>query len=137
MFSIFKQQNKSYEPEALSLYQNAMDQARLPHFYFDLGVPNTPDGRFEMIAMHVCLVIYRLNDEKEETGDLSQALFDIMFADMDQSLRQIGLGDMTVPKRMRYLMKTFNARMHDYAKGLDNDDAQALIKIIDKNIFGG
>ena len=74
MFSIFKQQNKPYEREALCLYQLAMNKARLPRFYFDCQVPNTPDGRFEMITMHVSLIIDRLNDEHEETQELSQSM---------------------------------------------------------------
>lgn len=135
MFNIFRKQDKPYETAAFALYNQAMKAARNPDFYYEMDVPNTPEGRFEMIAIHVVMIIDRLNGDYQNTKDFSQALFDAMFADMDQSLRQIGLGDMTIPKRMRYLMKSFNARAHLYEGALKANDSSALEAVLHKNVF--
>jgi cytochrome b pre-mRNA-processing protein 3 len=139
MFSIFKTHDKPYEKEAIQLYTMAMNRARHPYFFDILGVPDTMDGRFEMLALHVFLIMNRLLEaEDEERGkEASQALFDVMFADMDQSLRQVGLGDMTVPKRMRFLMKGFNGRSHIYAEALKQKTDDSLMAALSKNVYEG
>lgn len=137
MFSIFKTQDKPYEKEAIQLYTMAMDRARHPYFFEILDVPDTMDGRFEVLALHIFLIMDRLMGAEDKVlgKQASQALFDVMFADMDQSLRQVGLGDMTVPKRMRFLMKGFNGRSHIYAEALKNASDEALMAALSKNVY--
>ena len=77
---------------AFGLYRELVNQARIPTFYRELGVPDTPEGRFEMVGLHVALVVRRLKAEGASGGALAQELFDLMFEDMDESLRQIGIG---------------------------------------------
>lgn len=79
---------------AHSLYLRVVAQARQPAFYADFGVPDTVDGRFDLVVLHVFLVLHRLKQDHPQASDLAQALFDTLFQDMDQSLRELGAGDM-------------------------------------------
>src|SRR5262249_7437053 len=78
------------EAAARALYARVVEQARLADFYRDAGVPDTLDGRFDMIVLHAFLVLHRLKQEGQAQGPVGQALFDLMFADMDASLRELG-----------------------------------------------
>ena len=103
-----------YAQAAEAAYAAMLEHIRKPAFYKDYGVPDTFDGRFELLVLHAFLVIERAGSEGQE---FAQALFDVLFADMDQTLREIGIGDMGVPKHMRRMMKAFNGRMHAYHAG--------------------
>ena len=81
---------------ASTLYGAIVAQARNPIFYEELGVPDTVSGRFEMVVLHVVLVLERLEDKA-----MGQRIFDLYCKDMDQSLREMGVGDLGVPKRMK------------------------------------
>src|SRR4051812_22915736 len=81
-----------------AIYGMIVAQAREPVFYRTLGVPDTVEGRFDMVLLHLWLVLRRLR-ESEGGVALSQALFDHFCADMDANLRELGVGDLTVPKR--------------------------------------
>ncbi len=87
------------EARARALYEGVVAQARQPGFYRDCGVPDSVDGRFELIALHAFLVLHRLKADPTDTAALGQALFDVMFQDMDQSLRELGAGDLGVGPR--------------------------------------
>lgn len=92
------------ETAANRLYLDAVAQARQPVFYLDYGVPDTTEGRFALVSLHVHLICRRLSREPAETGrDLSQALFDTMFADIDRNLREMGVGDLSVGKKIKKL----------------------------------
>tara|TARA_Y100001001_G_C7952793_1_gene289627 strand:+ start:424 stop:981 length:558 start_codon:yes stop_codon:yes gene_type:complete len=142
MFNIFKKQDKPYQASAFQLYATAMDAARNPVFFEKYDVPDSLQGRFEVLSLYVGMLMLRLSEsqsEREEAVDLSQALFDAMFADMDQSLREIGIGDMTIPKRMKHLMKSLNGRLHAYQEGfeqMDKDSGAALKNALRRNLFG-
>jgi cytochrome b pre-mRNA-processing protein 3 len=96
---------------ALQLYHAVVNQARTPAWYRDLGVPDTPEGRFEMIALHVALVLRRLRCEGLAGQALGQQLFDVMFADLDGSLRELGVSDLSVGKYVKRLAGNFYARL--------------------------
>ena len=91
---------------ALALYSEAIRQARTPLFYERCGVADTPDGRFDMIMVHVYLVLRRLKGGDERCKVLAQTLFDIMFDDMDQNLREMGAGDIGVAYRVKDMVKS-------------------------------
>jgi cytochrome b pre-mRNA-processing protein 3 len=93
------------------LYLAAVKQARRPEFYRRCGVPDTATGRFEMIALHVFLLLYRLKGETDEGAALAQGLFDAMFADMDRNLREMGTGDLSVGGKIRRLAEGFYGRV--------------------------
>lgn len=118
---------------ARALYMNAVDQAREPYFYRELGVPDTVDGRFDMISMHVILIMLRLSDDKSGAR-VNQALFDVMFQDMDRALREMAIGDLSVPKHMKRMMNGFNGRLQHYRQGLS--EAEDLTGVLQRNIYG-
>jgi len=124
---------------AHALYVAAVNQAREPHFYRDLEVEDSLDGRFDLITVHVFLVINRLKrlyGDDKEAEDLSQVMFDIMFGDMDRSLREMGVGDLSVGKRVKAMAKAFFGRVEAYDAGLREGSAvleQALLR----NLYRG
>jgi cytochrome b pre-mRNA-processing protein 3 len=118
---------------AAALYGAIVAQARQPDFYVVHGVPDTVDGRFEMIALHMFLVLHRLKPVSDD--DLAQQLFDIMFGDMDQSLREMGAGDLGVGRRVRAMAEGLYGRMAAYEAGLATDD-EHLAAAWRRNVFG-
>jgi len=102
------------------LYACALLNTRESDFYKAYGVPDTFDGRFDLLLVHVFITLHILMGHKEYDL-ISQALFDSVFQDMDQTLREMGIGDMGVPKHMKRMMKAFNGRMHSYQLAIDPD----------------
>jgi cytochrome b pre-mRNA-processing protein 3 len=118
------------------LYGTVTRQARLPDFYVDWGVPDTVDGRFDMITLHAFLVLHRLKSEDEQGEPLAQAFFDLMFADMDWNLREMGAGDLGVGRRVKTMVSAFYGRIAAYEKGL-TDDAANLVDSLRRNLYRG
>ena len=123
------------ESAANRLYARAIEQARHPAFYVNSGVPDTPDGRFDMIALHVGLLLRRLRQDHQLTEDLAQALFDLMFSDMDQNLREMGIGDIGVGKRIKSMAQAFYGRLAVYDAGLNNPDDGELAAGLKRNLY--
>lgn len=121
---------------AAHLYNLAVARARAPVFYAALAVPDTPDGRFEMIALHVHLICRRLTAEGAAGGALAQALFDRMFADMDRNLREMGVGDLAVGKRIKRMAQDYFGRAGAVEAGLQTPD-DALADALRRNIYSG
>ncbi len=118
-------------------YEAIVLQAREPWFYSHLGVPDTPDSRFEMVAFHAYMVMRRLRDEGKAASEFSQKLFDLMFMDLDENLREMGVGDLAVGKRIRKLAEGFFGRVARYDEALDAEDDVALADAIARNIYRG
>ena len=120
---------------AAQLYTRIVAQARQPGFYRDLGIPDTVDGRFELVALHAFLVIRRLNREDERARRVAQAIFDTMFDDMDRALRQMGVGDLGVGKRVKKMVSGFLGRSAAYeaALGAGAADLNAALR---RNVYG-
>jgi cytochrome b pre-mRNA-processing protein 3 len=106
---------------ANKLYLTLVAQSREPGFYLSCAVPDTVDGRFDMIAVHCFLVMNRLKERGTEADKLSQVLFDEMFNDMDRGLRELGVGDMGVGRRVRAMAKAYLGRVAAYHKALESD----------------
>lgn len=119
---------------AALIYRAVVAQARRPAFYAAYGVPDTLDGRFDMIALHMFAVLYRLKADTDAAG-LSQGLFDTMFGDMDRSLREMGGGDLGVGRRVRAMAEGLYGRMAAYEAGLGADDA-TLSAALRRNLYG-
>ena len=128
--------SSTVKTNAVALYLIAVEKARQPNFYAKMGVSDSVDGRFDMIALHVFLLLRRLRQGGEETQIVSQALFDTMFEDMDRGLRELGAGDLGVGRRVKSMAKAFYGRIAAYDEGLDGDDG-ALVLAIKRNIFRG
>lgn len=133
MFALLKRKNP-YEQSARALYAAILEHIRQPAFYEEGGVPDTLDGRFELLLLHVFFVLDPLVDHAGAgKRTLGQALFDAIFADMDQGLRESGIGDMGIPKHMRRMMKAFNGRMHAYREAVHGGGMQAALR---RNLYG-
>lgn len=128
-------QKRSIEAAANTLYVRVVEQARQPFFYLHLGVPDTPDGRFDMIALHAALLLRRLRRERERTEAVSQAVFDLMFADMDQNLREMGVGDLAVGKRIKAMAQGFYGRLAAYDVGLAASGDDVLADALARNVY--
>ncbi len=122
------------------IYGALVAQARDPWFYSELGVPDTVEGRFEMVALHGFLVLNRLKTARRHglplAEQLGQAVFDMMFADMDRNLREMGIGDLGIAKRVKALIKGFYGRINAYEEGLAGTDG-LLAEALDRNVFAG
>ncbi len=119
-------------------YRQIVMQARQPQFYASLGVPDTVNGRFDMITLHAFLLFDRLRGEKDEkTAEFAQEVFDEMFTDMDHNLREMGVSDVAVGKRVRKMAEVFYGRLAAYRKCLDAGDDACLKDAFRRNIFEG
>jgi cytochrome b pre-mRNA-processing protein 3 len=122
-----------------ALYGMIVAQARAPVFYADYGVPDTMDGRFEMIVLHLVLLLGRLDRSDAANGsgrNLGQLLFDAFCRDLDDNLREMGVGDMAVPRRMRRFAEAFYGRQAAYRAAFESCDPAELEKAMARNIFG-
>ncbi|MGV1013347.1 MAG: ubiquinol-cytochrome C chaperone family protein [Methyloceanibacter sp.] len=99
-----------------------MAQARLPVFYQEFGVPDTLEGRFSMLSLHLFAVLHRLREGSDEALYLAQTLTDIFTADMDTVLRELGVGDLSIPKKVRGLVASSAALLQGYAAALSQGD---------------
>lgn len=117
-----------------ALYERIVAAARQPHFYAAWQVPDTPLGRFEMVALHMLLVQHRLRGEVGPAREVAQVLIDEFFTDVDHSLRELGIGDLGVPKRMKKLARMFYGRTQAYGDALDADDERALAAALTRNV---
>ena len=111
---------------AHNLYGSIVTAARQPALFSEYGVPDTVEGRFELLLAHLFLVLERLRREGGSEAALAQNLVDVFFADMDTSVRELGVGDMAVPKKMRNLATVVKERLAAYRVAMDSDDASLL-----------
>lgn len=125
------------ERAAFELYAAAVAAAREPFFYTTLSVPDTLDGRFDMVGLHAFLVIQRLRRELPPGPALAQAVFDAMFSDMDVNLREMGAGDLSVGRKIRAMWEAFHGRASAYASALDVGDTIALDAALLRNVWRG
>ncbi|RST87353.1 ubiquinol-cytochrome C chaperone [Aquibium carbonis] len=117
------------------LYERIVAAARQPVFYSQWNVPDTPLGRFEMLSLHMFLFLHRCRRDEAVLRDLAQELTDDFFTDVDHSLRELGIGDMGVPKRMKKLAKMFYGRAQAYGEAIDAGDLEALSLALSRNVL--
>ena len=134
-FNHFRKPRLTPQGTIEAIYGMIVTQAREPIFYRDLSVPDTVNGRFDLLLLHLWLLLRRLRTVQSAT-DLSQALFDRFCEDMDDNLREMGVGDQTVPKRMREFGEAFYGRVQAYDQAMDAG-GEALAAAICKNILTG
>lgn len=118
-----------------ALYGAIVAQARSPAFYVEFGVPDTLEGRFDLIVLHLVLVLRRLGGAGERGADFGQRLFDAFCRDLDGNLREMGVGDLAVPKRMRRFGEAFYGRQTAYIAALAADGPQHFEKALARNIL--
>ncbi len=123
------------DPTIGALYGMIVAQARSAGFYRDYGVPDTVTGRFEMIVIHLVLVLRRMRGPGGTATPAGQALFDLFCRDMDDNFREMGIGDLKVPKEMRRIGEAFYGRAAVYDRALDAADGDALRAAVARNVF--
>ena len=133
MFTLFR--SNGAQNVAERAYGAVVEAARRPVFFRDLLVPDTVDGRFELICLHAFLYLHRLKREQPRPAVLGQVFFDTMFADFDQSLREIGVGDLSVGRHIRRMVEGFYGRVAAYEEGLSSDDNR-LGAALARNVYG-
>jgi cytochrome b pre-mRNA-processing protein 3 len=128
---------RRYERTGYELYGAAVAAARAPHFYTALSVPDTLDGRFDLVGLHVFLVIRRLTALDAPGPRIAQAVFDAMFADMDVNLREMGVSDLSVGKRVKEMWEAFHGRARAYQDSLAAGDTVAFAEALARNVWRG
>ncbi len=118
-----------------ALYGAIVAQSRRPVFYAEWGVPDTVTGRFDMVSLHMALVLRRLQQDGPAHADFAQALFDLFFKDMDRSLREMGVGDVSVPKRIEKMGGLFYGLVEALNTALDGETNDALEKMLVRDIL--
>lgn len=119
-----------------TLYNQVAGASRQPALYTDLGFPDTVEGRFESLALHVVLLLRRLRALPPPADAVSQDFIDAFFRRMDTSLRELGVGDMGVGKRMKKLAQSFYGRAQYYNEPLDAGDEAGLAAALGRNALG-
>jgi cytochrome b pre-mRNA-processing protein 3 len=132
----FLRRNRHERP-GYELYCAAVAAARDPYFYATLDVPDTLDGRFDLVGLYVFLVIRRLNRLPPPGPQLAQAVFDAMFSDMDVNLREMGVGDMSIAKKVKKMWEAFNGRSDAYETALSAGDPARLTDALARNVWRG
>jgi cytochrome b pre-mRNA-processing protein 3 len=118
-----------------ALYGAIVAQSRASAFYADYRVPDTVEGRFDLIVLHLVLLLSRLDRNNDVRRGLGQELFDEFCRDLDANLREMGVGDLAVPKRMQRFAEAFYGRQAAYLAALAAADAHDFEKALARNIF--
>ncbi|MHA1600792.1 MAG: ubiquinol-cytochrome C chaperone family protein [Alphaproteobacteria bacterium] len=120
---------------AQDVYEGIVCQARQPAFYEACGVPDSIDGRFELVALHAFLVLRRLKRGGGRGADLAQALVDTLIQDLDRSLREMGVGDIGISRRIKTMARGFYGRIAAYEAGLDGSEDMLRAALM-RNLYG-
>ena len=119
-----------------ALFAAVSDQARNPVLYREGGAPATTEGRFELYTLHLALALRRLKGQGAQASETAQALFDAFLKNLDEGLRDMGVGDLSVGKKMRKLGEAIYGRVKGYDAALDDADrVAALSALIDRTVF--
>ena len=119
------------------LYGAIVAQARAPEFYTDYGVPDTIEGRYDMVVLHVYLVFRRLAEAGEAARARGQEMFDLFIEDMDASMRELGVGDLSVPRKMRAMAEGYYGRAGVYDAALLDAADDKLAAALLRNVYAG
>jgi cytochrome b pre-mRNA-processing protein 3 len=119
-----------------AVYGMIVAQARTPAFYRSYGVPDTVGGRFDMIVLHLVLVLRWWREAPVKVRPYGQQIFDRFCRDMDHNFREMGVGDLAVPRQMRHVAEAFYGRAGAYETALDSGDRAMLELALARNVFG-
>jgi cytochrome b pre-mRNA-processing protein 3 len=133
MLPLFRPPN----PTIAALYGAIVAQARHALFYQNYAVPDTVLGRFDMIVLHLVLVLRRLREGGAAQSAAAQGVFDTFCRDMDDNLREMGIGDQAVPDHMRRVGGAFYGRAQAYEAALLQPTDEALVAALMRNVYAG
>ncbi|WP_288426886.1 ubiquinol-cytochrome C chaperone family protein [uncultured Agrobacterium sp.] len=134
VFGLFKKKNNN-RAIVDRQYNTLTAAARQPGFYLHMGVPDTVMGRFEMLAVVMILYFRRTKSSATSGQEIAQEIVDAFFQDLDHSMRELGIGDQGVPKRMKKFAGMFYGRLESYAAAIDGADEDALAAALRRNIY--
>jgi cytochrome b pre-mRNA-processing protein 3 len=126
----------SRESSIPCLYGAIVAQARRPAFYRLYHIPDTVMGRLEMIMLHLILVLRHFHQFEPQNRELGQKLFDHFCADMDANMREMGVGDLAVPRKMRRIGDAFYARQRLYGAAFARDTNEDLAEALSRHVYG-
>ena len=133
---ILKLFRKSPSSDAVhAVYSAIVAQSRQPAFYAEWGVPDTVTGRFDMISLHLVLLFRRLRTDRKDGTAFSQAVFDLFFLDMDRSLREMGVSDIGLPKKIQKMGNLFYGLLGAVNEAMDAGDHARLVQALRRNLF--
>jgi cytochrome b pre-mRNA-processing protein 3 len=132
---LFSRKRRHERDAAERLYHAVAEASRRPALYADLGVPDTLEGRFESLILHLYPVIDRLRGGGDSDGDFSRLLTEVFVTDMDSTLRDMGVGDLSIPRKMRDMFGAFAGRLTAYSAA--RGDAASLAAALERNVYGG
>ena len=135
MLRWFKKRNRA-RATAVQLYGSSVTQARRETFYASWGVPDTVEGRYEVIAMHLCLLALRLQREGEAGDELARLVFEAFVTEIDDSMREQGVADLKVPGRVRKAATGLYDRFEDYRDALNLPEPEALERALAGHFAG-
>lgn len=135
LFDIFMAPPTDLDHSVAAVYDAVMRQSRAPELYLHMAVPDTADGRYDLLAVHMHMVLRRIKDRNETAQRMGQKLFDTLFLDMDTQLREMGIGDMGIGKRIKKMAQGFFGRMKSFDEGLAVDDNGALMAALERNVY--
>jgi cytochrome b pre-mRNA-processing protein 3 len=132
---LFRRRRRPSDDFAAALYARTADRARAAELFEECGIPDTLDGRFDALALHAALMIDRLH--REPDGEvLAQAFFDAMFRHLDLTLREIGVQDLGVGRRIKIMAEGFHGRALAYREALAGGPTP-LGEVLRRNAYGG
>lgn len=139
--SFFQEIHRFFRPvdfyaPVLPVWEKIVHQSRHPSFYKSAGVPDSLDGRYEMVCLHAFLVMHRLVGQGQDAQKFSQKLFDYMIEDFDGSLREMGISDLKIGDRVKEMTRGFYGRAVAYRDGLKAETDVQLCQALDCNMFG-
>ncbi|MEO0543722.1 MAG: ubiquinol-cytochrome C chaperone family protein [Pseudomonadota bacterium] len=136
ILALFRQKAASANARIVNTtFETIVAAGRQPVLYANWGVPDTPLGRYESLSLHLILFLHRTREASENVKALEQDVVDEFFKDIDHSVRELGVGDAGVPKRMKKLGKMFYGRMGPYWEAIDDNDEASLEDAITRNIM--
>jgi len=134
MFGLFR--NKQREAQISRLYDQILAQARTPALFLGGRVPDTVEGRTDMMLLHLFLLMHRLNDETGEIRELARGVCDRFFAELDRAMREMGVGDLSVPKKMRKVAGIYTGCSAAYGRAMTSADPAELPEALLRNVYG-
>jgi cytochrome b pre-mRNA-processing protein 3 len=135
IFNLFRK--PAFPPDAVDeAYRSIVAQSRQAVFYAQWGVPDTVTGRFDMVSLHLALLLHRLKGE-DEARPFAQAIVELFFRDMDRSVRELGVSDLGVPKKVRKMGEVFYGLVGALDPGLDTASTSQLEEALIRNVYGG
>ena len=127
--------------QVAKIYQNIVEISRSKFFYLDLSLEDNFETRFDLIIFHAFIIFFYYKNLKKGKSSVSQELFDFMFNDFENNLREMGFGDIAVNKKMKVFITAFYGRIAQYSKGINlyksDGDKSLLQKTILNNIYKG